>query len=318
MENKRKDLISVIVPVYNSDLYLNRCINSIIKQTYTDLEIILIDDGSLDKSPQMCDEWVKKDKRICVIHKENGGAGSARNQGLKVATGEWIAFVDSDDWLELDAYMCMHRLAIEYNADMVIGQKRICRKENHALKVNRSTEVKIWDTNQSLDYFFRVNGEKGTHSVCNRMIKSSMIEGFSFLEGKMNEDILACFYFSVHAECTVCTDKTIYNYFVNHESVTRNKFTAKKLDLLTVWEIVYNNVKSKKPEYLYECEMNCKRAFFTLLAKMYIDGYDKKDEEMKKIKNELKTQVRHHYWSLIRWKMDMPRKILLTILCVIA
>ena len=92
--------ISVIVPVYNVEQYLDRCVNSIVQQTYQNLEIVLIDDGSPDQCPQMCDEWSKKDNRIKVVHKENGGLSSARNAGLDTASGEYIAFVDSDDYID--------------------------------------------------------------------------------------------------------------------------------------------------------------------------------------------------------------------------
>ena len=99
---QQKDLISVIVPVYNMEQYLERCMNSIWQQTYTNLEIILVDDGSTDRSPQMCDEYAAKDQRIKVIHKQNGGLSDARNAGLAIAGGAYIGYVDSDDWIDLN------------------------------------------------------------------------------------------------------------------------------------------------------------------------------------------------------------------------
>ena len=97
-------LISVIVPIYKVEKYLDECIESIVNKTYRNLEIILVDDGSPDKCPEMCDQWAKKDERIRVIHKENGGLSSARNAGLDVATGDYVGFVDSDDFIERDMY----------------------------------------------------------------------------------------------------------------------------------------------------------------------------------------------------------------------
>ena len=95
---------SIIVPVYNVEKYLNQCVDSIMNQTYKDIEIILVDDGSPDNCPKMCDEYKEKDSRIKVIHKPNGGLSDARNEGLKVVSGDYIAFIDSDDWIELDAF----------------------------------------------------------------------------------------------------------------------------------------------------------------------------------------------------------------------
>lgn len=111
--------ISIIVPVYRVENYLDRCIKSILNQTFTDFELILVDDGSPDRCPQKCDDWCKVDKRIKVIHKENGGLSSARNAGLEAAKGEYIGFVDSDDWITCDMYELLYRLAKKYKADIV-------------------------------------------------------------------------------------------------------------------------------------------------------------------------------------------------------
>ena len=97
-------LISVIVPIYNVEKYLDKCIESIVNQTYKNLEIILVDDESPDNCPEICDKWAERDSRIKVIHKENGGAGSARNAGIEASSGEWIGFVDGDDWIEPNMY----------------------------------------------------------------------------------------------------------------------------------------------------------------------------------------------------------------------
>ena len=111
-------LISVIVPVYKVEPYLDRCVQSIVSQTYENLEIILIDDGSPDQCPAMCDSWAERDPRIRVIHKENGGVSSARNEGLKAATGTWLSFVDSDDWLHPQFFEITLMLAEKYAASV--------------------------------------------------------------------------------------------------------------------------------------------------------------------------------------------------------
>ncbi len=111
--------ISIIIPIYNSEAYLHQCIESIIKQTYTDLEIILVNDGSTDNSAVICDYYAKKDPRIKVIHQKNQRIGAARNKGLEEATGEWVTFLDSDDYMELDAYKFALNIALKYQADIV-------------------------------------------------------------------------------------------------------------------------------------------------------------------------------------------------------
>ena len=119
-------MISVIVPVYNVEKYLRACLESIVNQTYRDLEIILVDDGSTDSSGIICGEYAEKDARVKVIHKENGGASSARNAGLNIAQGEYITFVDSDDTIELDMIDCL--LSSVREADVVICKARIVRE----------------------------------------------------------------------------------------------------------------------------------------------------------------------------------------------
>ncbi|MBQ6857596.1 MAG: glycosyltransferase, partial [Lachnospiraceae bacterium] len=110
------DLISIIVPVYKVEMYLDRCVRSLVEQSYTNLEIILVDDGSPDNCGIMCDRWTEKDRRIKVIHKKNGGLSDARNAGLRIAAGEYIAFVDSDDWIEPEMYGHMLGLMGKYDA----------------------------------------------------------------------------------------------------------------------------------------------------------------------------------------------------------
>ena len=112
-------LISVIIPVYKVEEYLENCIQSVIKQTVSDLEIILVDDGSPDQCPEICDLWADKDSRIKVIHKENGGLSDARNAGMKVATGEYVSFIDSDDYISLDFYETLLETIVDNDSDIV-------------------------------------------------------------------------------------------------------------------------------------------------------------------------------------------------------
>lgn len=118
--------VSIVIPIYNVEPYLNKCIESIVNQTYKDLEIILVDDGSTDNSPSICDAWEEKDKRVTVIHKENGGLSSARNTGLKVATGNYIMFEDSDDWVELNIVeKCVERIEKDQSDLVIFGYKKV-------------------------------------------------------------------------------------------------------------------------------------------------------------------------------------------------
>ena len=307
--------ISVIVPVYKSEKYLDRCVQSILNQTYQDFELILVDDGSPDNSPLLCDKWAENDSRVYVIHKENGGASSARNAGLKIAKGRWIAFADSDDWLDRTALKTLYDLANQYNVPMAIGGMRVVQKYTDASIVMKQN-AKVLSNADLMSRFFRLNGEPDTHSVCGAIIRRDILEDYSFIEGRMNEDVETCYYLARKCEAAVYTDAPLYNYFKNIEGVTNSGFSKKKLDLLDIWDIVQKQVEQFTPEYSYACEMNCKRARFTLLTQMSLNGYDHDDSLMKKTKQQLKKEVRQSFWPLMKWKMPISRKVLLVWECI--
>ena len=302
--------ISVIVPVYKAEQYLERCVKSILEQTYQNFELILVDDGSPDGSPILCDKWAEKDSRVHVIHKENGGASSARNAGLKIAKGNWIAFADSDDWLDRTALKTLYDLANQYNVPMAIGGMRVVQEYTDAQTVAKQETV-VLSRADLMSRFFRLNGEPDTHSVCATLIRRDILEAYHFIEGKMNEDVEACYYLARKCEGAVYTNKPVYFYFKNVEGVTNSGFSKKKLDLLDVWDIVQKQVEQFTPEYSYACEMNCKRARFTLLTQMYMNGYDHNDPYMRETKQRLKKEVRASFFDLMRWKMPINRKIAL-------
>lgn len=307
--------ISVIVPVYKAEQYLKRCVKSILEQTYQDFELILVDDGSPDNSPSLCDEWAKNDNRIHVIHKENGGASSARNAGLKAAKGNWIAFADSDDWLDKAALKTLYDLANQHNVPMAIGGMRAVQEYTDAQAAAKQDAV-VLSHEDLMSRFFRLNGEPDTHSVCGAIIRRDILEGYHFIEGKMNEDVEACYYLARKCEAAVYIDAPLYNYFKNVEGVTNSGFSKKKLDLLDIWDVVQKQVEQYTPEYSYACMMNCKRARFTLLTQMYLNGYDHRDPFMIETKKKLKNEVRGAFWKLLRWKMPISRKLMLIVFCL--
>lgn len=129
--------VSIIVPIYNVEKYLDRCIQSLVNQTLNDIEIILVDDGSPDNCPSMCDEYAQKDNRIKVIHKQNAGLGYARNSGLEIAIGEYIAFVDSDDYVDTSMYETLYKKAITISADAVFVDLKLKFQRINGVKVER-------------------------------------------------------------------------------------------------------------------------------------------------------------------------------------
>lgn len=232
-------IVSVVIPVYNVQDYLDRCIQSVLKQTLKDIEIILVDDGSPDGCPALCDAYVAKDERIKVIHKTNAGLGMARNTGLAVATGEYVAFVDSDDFIEVNMYECLYKEALKYDADVVFSDVRFYRNGNVRIRhdVDKTLSVRGREAvcNYLLDYV-------APEPECNRNVKYMMsvwraiyrrdvIEqhNIRFLSERVvvSEDMPFNIDFLKYALCVVHSNKAFYNYCFNQESLSKNHSMAK-------------------------------------------------------------------------------------------
>ena len=181
-------MISVIIPVYNVAQYLSQCVESVLSQSYKELEIILVDDGSTDDCPDLCDEYERKDVRVRVIHKENGGLSDARNVGMKIATGEWIYFVDSDDWVTHDAIEKLHQFAVENHCDMVQGglyyayqDHLLYRKANK--KEQKQTILGNYDAMREL-----ILNDRVKNFAWGKLYRADLIKDLLFPVGKYFED----------------------------------------------------------------------------------------------------------------------------------
>ena len=214
-----KDLISIIVPIYNVEKYLNKCIESIVNQTYENIEIILIDDGSNDNSGIICDEYAKKDNRIIVVHKENGGVSSARNKGLKIAKGEWISFVDADDWIEQTFCQTLLNKVTQEQADIAVcGYNRIT--DNRIEKINANNQEVFLNSNEYL--VKSLNPQTGFGFCHMKLIKKEVLKSISFNERiEVGEDALFNIQLSTYIKKAVFLKQPLYNYRINNQSVVK-------------------------------------------------------------------------------------------------
>lgn len=226
--------ISVIVPIYNVEAYLPECIDSIINQTYKNLEIFLVDDGSPDKCPQLCDDYAKKDSRITVIHKTNGGLSSARNVGIEKATGEFLSFIDSDDWLELDAYKTMVDAIEITGSDFVTCDAYFCqydseKKETVSQNTGAYTIIKDND-----ELFLHIIEPKPLirFEVWNKLYKKSSIGGTRFKVGQRYEDVYFDRMVLQKVKQCVSIDCALYNYRQNRPGGTNSTFKKDRLSKL--------------------------------------------------------------------------------------
>lgn len=202
--------ISVIIPVYNAGPFLPACLDSVLAQTYRELEILLIDDGSTDDSGAICDRYAAMDPRIRVIHQENGGVSAARNRGLELATGELISFIDGDDTMEPDMYELLVRLMEEHHTDIShCGYKHLVRDEVRL--VNDTRQIRLQTRDEALSCFVR--GVLFGGGLWNKLFRRELLEGLSFQTGlRNNEDILFNFEAFSRAQTTVFADFPLYNY----------------------------------------------------------------------------------------------------------
>lgn len=189
----KEPMVSVIVPIYNVEKYLKRCIDSILNQTYKNLEIILVDDGSPDKCPQICDEYAKEDDRIIVIHNKNGGVSSARNAGLDIARGKYIGFVDPDDYINYDMYSAMVNEMDNFACDAVIcGFCQVSEKENKIIR-KESLQSKVLSVEECFKELFSFSGLDIKPVVWNKLFKRDIISDLRFCEYiEISEDLLFC------------------------------------------------------------------------------------------------------------------------------
>ena len=224
-------LISVIIPVYNVESYLDRCVESVVGQTYTNLEIILVDDGSPDNSPTMCDNWAAKDARIKVIHKENGGLSSARNSALDIMKGEYLTFVDSDDYIDKNAVEIMYNRILNDNSDIAICNYK-CVTDNSDDYWDNTYPLKdeILSKNEILRKLVEYNHWHYVIACC-KLYKKQLFDSIRFPVGKLHEDVFtAHLIFDLCARVS-CLSSILYYYYQAPESITHN-YSINSLDII--------------------------------------------------------------------------------------
>lgn len=243
------ELVSLIVPVYNVEKYLHRCLNSLINQTYKNLEIIVVNDGSTDNSDEICNYYASIDSRIKVIHKKNGGLSDARNYGIEYSNGELIAFVDSDDYVENDFIEILHSDIITYNADIAEINYRLF-SDNKYYKPKRKGYFKILRGENILKEYF--SGNVIENNVWNKIFKKELISNIRFKVGYTSEDLLFTYEALKNSSSVVVnTTKTKYNYYMREGSIVNQSISNKAFDSIKLTNIIILDVSVTLKEYAY-------------------------------------------------------------------
>lgn len=261
-------LISVIVPVYNVAAYLSRCVESIRAQSYENLEILLVDDGSNDDSGRICEEYAEKDARIRVIHKENGGLSSARNVGLDVSSGQYIGFVDSDDWIEPEMYTEMLLMmkkqeahlvcAGRYDVDGGTGEKTVglCPQRLECVSGEElAGRIFLWDHCDS--------------SACDKLYHRELFDGIRYPEGKTCEDVPVTYRLALKARCAVLCDRPFYNYYHRSGSISKGAgITEKTFHYSQHTALILEDIRKNHPKIAPQAEFLRVHSLYHILLRL--------------------------------------------------
>lgn len=241
--------LSIIVPVYNVEKYLEKCIDSILNQDYKNFELILVNDGSTDRSLEICKRYLSADKRIKLINKPNGGLSSARNAGLDIACGQYIGFVDSDDWIEKDMYYTLLNIADKYKSDIVQCEYESVMEDNYKINNNQSIVTNFTNV-QAIDQMY---GDRYISSTVtwNKIYDKKLFENIRFPIGKLHEDEFTTYKLLYESKIVTCTNKKLYYYRKTPNSIMNSKFSVKRLDIIQALEEKKIFIKSINNKILY-------------------------------------------------------------------
>jgi glycosyltransferase involved in cell wall biosynthesis len=235
---KNNSLISIIIPVFQVEKYLDKCLSSIINQTYKNLEIIIIDDGSTDNCPEICNKYQAEDSRIKVIHKNNEGLSRTRNIGLSLARGEFVSFVDSDDWIETNMYEVLITELKKSNVDIVVCSYQVeYEDKNNEKNKFESIEKRQYTSEEALKMIINSDGYIMSF-VWNKLYRKSLLNDINFIDGKIHEDTLWTAKVIGKAKLIKCINYPFYHYLYRNESLSHNKqyLNQKFHDLIYMYE----------------------------------------------------------------------------------
>ena len=279
--------ISVIVPVYNVEQYLERCVDSIINQTYKNLEIILVNDGSTDNSGQLCDELARKDDRIRVVHKKNGGLSDARNVGIDEAEAELVGFIDSDDYIDEDMYEVLINNLKAANADLsMCGHYDVYNN----VPESQVSDKKTWELSPQEAIKMVMEAKILSVTAVNKLYKKSLFSELKFEIGKIAEDAFIMIKLLDKCNKIVATNEKKYYYVHRENSITTQKFSLKFLNVIEAYEQNKEIIIKKYPELKEVAQMRMNWAYFYVLDRLLLD----KEYNDKKLENKLISYLKDH------------------------
>ncbi len=278
-------VISIIVPVYNSESKLEKCIGSILRQTFNDFELILVNDGSVDLSGKICEDYAKNDSRIRVIHQKNLGVSEARNTGLKHAVGKYIGFVDSDDYIDEKMYETLYNLILENNAEVAVCGVREIHPHKEVISYDNEG-ILILDKYEAVKLLFI--GKYLTMYAVNKIYKKELFNEIRYPIGKIYEDTIITPKVCSLADKIVYTPRNLYNYVRTPGSITASKFSQKDMDIIEAGKSVFEFSKKKFPTLIQAAEYRYIWSYMCVIDRMILGGVNSKDVNYIKLINYIK------------------------------
>lgn len=286
--------ISVIVPVYNSEAYLSKCLECIIAQTYKDLQIILVDDGSLDRSGAICDEYALADQRIHVIHKVNGGVSSARNVGLTAAAGEWIGFVDSDDWIEPDMFECLVENAMRHDADVAVCA--LWEELPQRVIPCGSNKKAVLNTKEALELLLR--DDVMNNYLWNKLWRRGLFEHITFPEGRNFEDVAVVYKLFEQCSRIVCLPEKKYHYRQHQGSVLDDRSLKSKVDFYLASRQRMEELSTRWTQFDELLKASCVSSAIGIWASYYFNGRNERKKYLSILKEIAEFSKRNRFLVL--------------------
>lgn len=282
-----KPLISVIVPIYKVEAYLDRCVQSIVDQTYQNLEIILVDDGSPDNCPAMCDDWAEKDSRIKVVHKKNGGLSDARNAGMAVVAGELMGFIDSDDWISPDMYQLLYDNITANDSDISVCGVEMVFEDGSPSRMLTKSGACVLSAEDAMRAIIEESRLK--QPVWYKLYKTELIRDIPFAVGKYHEDVFWSYQAVGRAQRVSVFDKPCYFYTQRSGSIMGESYSIRRLDSLEAKQARVEYIREKFPALLDLAR--CDLWFSCMYAEQMILRYGDaalKEQGTKKVKTVLR------------------------------
>ena len=289
-------MISVIVPVYKVEPYLDRCVRSIVEQTYTDLEIILVDDGSPDNCPAMCDAWAERDSRVKVIHKQNGGLSDARNAGMDIATGEYIGFVDSDDWIAPEMYQILYNMLQRDQSDIAACRIRMFWAEHTPPSMLTPAGQKVLDRESAMSAI--VEERELKQPVWYKLYRHEIISSIRFPVGKYHEDVFWSYQAVGAAQRVSVTDIPCYFYMQRSGSIMGEGFSLRRLDALEACAQRQQYIEQRFPQLSEQAAIDfCFRCIYQLqTAQRHLKSSELEKAELTIRRYWAQLRRRHFCW----------------------